>query len=204
MILLIFLLVLFFIITGLLVLFVFSVFIPSISQSDKNEEINSYIFASDELKSTEENKSNLKDTGLRAVVKCNSSKDFSEKRFDYKGPEDCNLFNELFQSEFDCMYQCVGYGNCVAVCPQQAIQIVNGTAVVLDGCIGCGRCVDSCPKKVIELVPVAKLKQTIRCCALDDDTTCSSYKKIENIDSSKRKNFKFWQLCYSIFNRKNW
>ena len=83
MILLIFLLVLFFIITGLLVLFVFSVFIPSISQSGKNEEINSYIFASDELKSTEENQSNLKDTGLRAVVKCNSSKDFSEKRFDY-------------------------------------------------------------------------------------------------------------------------
>ncbi len=202
MILSIFLLVLFFIITALLVFFVFMVFIPSISQTDKNEDIQGYIFAKDELKFVEQKNNEIKDTGLRAVVKCNGSKTFLEKRFDYKGAKDCRLFNELFQSEFDCLYQCVGFGNCIAKCPQQAIQIVNGTAVVLDGCIGCGRCIKECPKNIIELVPLANASQTIKCCALDDDTTCSSYKKAENTDTLKRKNFKFWQLCYSIMIRK--
>lgn len=189
-------LMLFFIAAGLLTLFVFSVFIPAIKQSD--DEMESYVFAPDELRPQENKKVKLADTGLRAVVKCSHSKEFSFKRLEYDGPKDCRLFNGIFQSEFDCLYQCIGFGSCVEQCPQQAITIVNNTAVVLAGCIGCGRCVSVCPKGVIELLPFQTVDRAIPCCAEDDDTSCTAYKKQEKNTVPERKIFKFWRICYNI------
>ncbi len=40
--------------------------------------------------------------------------------------------------------ECVGCGNCTAVCPFGLIEIVRGKAVIKEGCTLCGACVDAC------------------------------------------------------------
>ena len=52
-----------------------------------------------------------------------------------------------------CTYACLGYGDCANVCPNNAISVVNGVAVVdSKKCIGCGLCAKTCPKKMIHLI----------------------------------------------------
>jgi len=47
---------------------------------------------------------------------------------------------------------CVGCGACAAICPVEAVQMVNDRPVVdQNWCIGCGVCAVACPSKVISL-----------------------------------------------------
>ncbi len=50
--------------------------------------------------------------------------------------------------------RCVGSGACVKACPEQALSIINGKAVLTDPthCIGHGACLAACPVDGIELV----------------------------------------------------
>jgi thioredoxin reductase/ferredoxin len=50
--------------------------------------------------------------------------------------------------------RCVGSGACVKACPEKALSIVNGKAVLTDAshCIGHGACLAACPVDAIELV----------------------------------------------------
>ncbi|MBO5137312.1 MAG: 4Fe-4S binding protein [Spirochaetaceae bacterium] len=194
-------LILFFILSGLLILFVFSVFIPSVNQSKTTDNLQTFLFAEDEVQSHKKHSSvnKLRDTGLRAVVKCSSQKTFSNQRLQYNDLRDCRVFNAMYETEFDCLWQCVGFGSCVSVCPQQAIIIENNTAVILTGCIGCGRCIEICPKNVIELVPKESLDSVIRCCADSGDTSCSDYKKIRKAEIPERNISKITKLCYNLF-----
>ena len=51
-----------------------------------------------------------------------------------------------------CPHGCMGYGDCLTVCPYDCIHIINGVAVVdEDACVGCGICVKACPRNLIEL-----------------------------------------------------
>ena len=52
----------------------------------------------------------------------------------------------------------MGLGSCVKVCPQGAITVRNGVAVVnRRKCVGCGLCAKACPKNLIELIPETHL-----------------------------------------------
>lgn len=47
---------------------------------------------------------------------------------------------------------CIGCGDCIdGICFVNAIQLIEGQAVISDQCRGCGRCVDICPNNTIEL-----------------------------------------------------
>jgi ferredoxin len=47
---------------------------------------------------------------------------------------------------------CIGCGRCTQdVCFVDAIQVVDGHAVINDRCRGCGRCVEVCPHQAITL-----------------------------------------------------
>lgn len=184
---------------GLIAIFIFCVLIPSISQ-DK-DRIQKFVFAPDELKISSYPKKSLEDTGMRAVVLCNHEKAFDTQRLNFQGPRDCVLFTKLYETEYDCFQQCLGFGSCVDYCPQRAIQIVNNTAVVLAGCIGCGRCVESCPKHIIKLFPKEQSSSQMCCGNTEKDTTCTACQKPQMVKIPKRKVFKLWKLCYNIFYR---
>ena len=59
----------------------------------------------------------------------------------------------IHASETPCSWACIGFGSCIPHCPQEAISIVNKTAVIHDNCDGCGKCIDICPNNVIRLIP---------------------------------------------------
>jgi thioredoxin reductase (NADPH) len=50
--------------------------------------------------------------------------------------------------------RCIGSGTCVKACPEQALGMVNGKAVLTNGaaCIGHGACLAACPVEAIKLV----------------------------------------------------
>ncbi|MBP3415901.1 MAG: 4Fe-4S binding protein [Spirochaetaceae bacterium] len=191
------LLLLFIIICGLLAIFIFCVLIPSISQ-DK-DRVQKFIFAPDELKISSHPKKSLADSGLRAVVLCSHDKEFEQQRINYQGPKDCVLFTKMYETEYDCFQQCLGFGACVNHCPQRAIQIINNTAVVTTGCIGCGRCVETCPKKIIKLVPKDMVASQVLCGNTKGETSCSACQREKKTEIPPRHVFKLWKLCYNIF-----
>lgn len=46
--------------------------------------------------------------------------------------------------------KCIGCGQCINYCPQQAISIVNKKALIdLNLCIECGSCINICPQEAI-------------------------------------------------------
>ena len=52
-----------------------------------------------------------------------------------------------------CHYACIGLGDCAKKCAFDAIDIVDGVAIInADKCTACGECVLECPRHVIELI----------------------------------------------------
>ncbi len=91
--------------------------------------------------------------GKVAYVACNGNCDATTRKFDYHGEKSCRIANMIYNGDKACNFACLGYGDCVAVCPQNAITIENGVAKVdPESCIGCGICARTCPNKVISLI----------------------------------------------------
>ncbi|MCM8819158.1 MAG: RnfABCDGE type electron transport complex subunit B [Candidatus Omnitrophica bacterium] len=92
----------------------------------------------------------------------------AKKKFEYSTLKSCNALNAIFDTNYECIYGCLGLGDCVKVCPVNAISITdkNIAEVNEDKCIGCGKCVEICPKKIIHLIPFSK-KVFIACSSND-------------------------------------
>jgi len=89
----------------------------------------------------------------KALIHCNGN---SEVIYNYSGVETCKAAAQLLRGYKKCPYACLGLGDCLEVCPQDAISIKleNGVAVVdPEKCTGCGLCLAECPQNLIELVP---------------------------------------------------
>ncbi len=88
-----------------------------------------------------------------AYVACNGNCEAVERKYDYTGIKSCVVSNLSYSGDKTCNYSCLGYGDCVRACPQNAISIENGVAhVEPTKCIGCGICVRTCPNQVIKLI----------------------------------------------------
>ena len=88
-----------------------------------------------------------------AVVKCNGTCDKTGKAYKYDGVKSCAAINMIYSGDGKCSYGCLGLGDCIKACPNNAISICNGVAVInASSCIACGQCVSRCPKNLIEIV----------------------------------------------------
>ena len=98
-----------------------------------------------------------------AFVRCKGTCDVTKNQGIYTGIQDCRAAVLSGLNLSDCDYGCIGLGSCVKVCPQNAICVVDGVAVVNESkCVACGLCVKACPKGLIELVPDSK-RVRVRC-----------------------------------------
>ena len=89
-----------------------------------------------------------------AVVACAGDERSVRPVFEYAGYRDCAAAASLYGGPRACGSGCLGYGNCVSACPNDAITVKNGLAVIRpDLCDGCGVCVSSCPTGVIRMLP---------------------------------------------------
>ena len=88
-----------------------------------------------------------------AYVACNGNCDASKRKFDYRGEKSCHIANMSYNGDKYCTFACLGYGDCVRVCPRDAITVRNGVAKIDPAsCIGCGMCARACPNKIINIV----------------------------------------------------
>ncbi len=103
-----------------------------------------------------------------AFVKCNGTCEKTRNDYDYAGVKDCKIVGFVPNGgPKQCNSGCLGYGNCVKVCPFDAIHIVNGIAVVEEEkCKACGKCIAECPKNLIELIPY-DAKHVVQCNSTD-------------------------------------
>ena len=88
----------------------------------------------------------------KAVVRCYGN---SKWLGQYSGVKSCEAASSLAGGPKECPYGCLGFGDCVEVCPNNAIHIdekQNVAVVDPDKCTGCGLCVKECPRNIIELV----------------------------------------------------
>lgn len=98
-----------------------------------------------------------------AVIRCGGHCDNVAQKMEYQGVDTCQAVSLMYAGDSACAYGCLGHGDCAAACPENAITICNGLAVVnQELCVGCGICAKTCPKHVIEIVPM-KFEQHVRC-----------------------------------------
>ncbi len=199
MILKIILLIIFLLALILLSFFTLYILIPSITKTDNKSEdplvpltLSPIILPEEKRYMPSENK---------AYVMCSCHKECKLDRSLFNPEYTCVMAKTVFGSSLDCKYACLGLGDCVKICPQEAIRIENMTAVIYSNCCGCGKCVNICPQKIIELLP-ADTKRAVVCNSdPDEETTCSKFKSEENIAWNNKKDFKIWEYCYRILKR---
>lgn len=88
-----------------------------------------------------------------ARVLCCGGDQETFKRSKYKGIKTCKAADNVAGGSKSCVYGCLGFGDCAAVCPFDAIEMdENGLPKIIDEkCTGCNNCVEECPKDVIIL-----------------------------------------------------
>lgn len=88
-----------------------------------------------------------------AIIRCEGDCNVTKVKCDYHGIETCAAAKLQYGSQKACSWGCIGFGDCVKVCPQNAICIVDGIARVDSrACIGCGLCASKCPQSLIEMI----------------------------------------------------
>lgn len=102
-----------------------------------------------------------------AVVLCNGGRSAMDA-FSYSGPEKCKSAVLVMGGQKTCTYGCLGFGDCVAACPFDAMRMGDNGIPVIDPvkCVGCGKCVEECPRNIITLWPESR-KVIVACSSLD-------------------------------------
>ena len=68
---------------------------------------------------------------------------------------DCAAAKLIQGGPKSCKFGCIGFGNCVRVCPFDALSMGDDGLPVVDKakCTGCGKCAQTCPQQIISLTP---------------------------------------------------
>ena len=91
-----------------------------------------------------------------AFVRCNGNCTVTTNKYVFEGAPTCVGANRFYNGSKTCTSGCLGFGDCVNVCPENAISIKDGIAVVNENaCIGCGMCAKECPNNLIVIKPAS-------------------------------------------------
>lgn len=89
-----------------------------------------------------------------ATTHCTGDCEKAKKPTEYEGMPSCAAAALLPVSKDACAFGCIGLGDCMHVCPNNAICIEKGIVRIdTRKCTGCGMCAKTCPRHVIELMP---------------------------------------------------
>lgn len=92
-------------------------------------------------------------TKKTAFIRCRGDCTHNKEKANYNGISSCAAAVGYFGGKGACTQGCIGFGDCAAVCPEDAICIEKGIAHVDPRkCIGCGLCAKTCPNGIISLV----------------------------------------------------
>lgn len=99
-----------------------------------------------------------------AYLLCQGDCEVAPKRSNYVGAQSCAEAKLVGGGDKACSYGCLGFGDCEAVCPFDAIHIAQNGLPVVDEekCTACGKCVEACPQNILVIQPVDK-EVLIRC-----------------------------------------
>ena len=98
-----------------------------------------------------------------AFVKCNGTCSATTKTAEYDGVQTCAAASMIFGGANSCRFGCLGYGDCAAACPNNAICLTDGIAIIdTSRCLGCTICASVCPKRIISMVP-QETKTVVMC-----------------------------------------
>lgn len=91
-----------------------------------------------------------------ARLACAGGRHVAFLRARYEGLSSCRAAAVVSGGGKECAWGCLGLGDCVAVCQQDAIALdIHGLpAVDMDKCTACNDCVEVCPKGLFSLQPV--------------------------------------------------
>lgn len=170
--------------------FIFSLFVLHIL-SNANEK--KFLLCDDDIC---KEKKQIQTTKLRAFVLCDSEKEIAERATvpDMR----CRLVADSFDSNSDCIFSCIGNGDCALSCPQNAIEIKNHTAVVTDVCAGCGKCTDICPKNLIVMIPKDEDMHSVCANVSLTKTSCASCGAQKKVLRNAKNGFSIWKTLYTM------
>ncbi|MCM8778841.1 MAG: RnfABCDGE type electron transport complex subunit B [Candidatus Omnitrophica bacterium] len=117
-------------------------------------------------------------TKLVATLICNGGC-IAVDKFIYQGINSCMAANLLFGGQKTCPYGCLGFGDCVNVCPFGAMYMdekTNLPVIIEEKCTACGLCIKACPKNILTLRPI-KNKVYVMCNSTDKGALVTKYCK---------------------------
>lgn len=102
-----------------------------------------------------------------AVVLCNGGRS-AVNAFNYIGPASCKSAALIMGGQKACTYGCLGFGDCIAVCPFDAMTMGDKGIPLIDPekCVSCGKCIEECPRDIITLWPESR-KVIVACSSKD-------------------------------------
>lgn len=109
-----------------------------------------------------------------AVVHCGAGNEEKQRTGEYEGVEKCRTAELTTGGDLKCEYGCLGYGDCAAACPFDAIEMEDGLPVIdPDACTACGTCVEVCPRDIISIEEINLAADFVKvaCNSTDDGAT---------------------------------
>ncbi|MGM0489844.1 MAG: (Fe-S)-binding protein [Planctomycetota bacterium] len=91
-----------------------------------------------------------------ARLACAGGVDVARGEATYAGIETCRAADLVSGGGKACPWGCLGYGDCMAACPFEAIVMSEQhlPVVLEEKCTACGNCVEACPRDLFSLHPV--------------------------------------------------
>ena len=103
-------------------------------------------------------------TPMVAAVMCQGNSTNTPEKLEYSGVHSCKMATQLFGGPKTCVHGCIGFGDCVEVCPYEAIFICDGVARINPSkCRACKKCIKTCPRQLIDLFPLDTIKAAVLC-----------------------------------------